>query len=223
MGCRREGGREGESKSESKMELPAFETSHFPDGEIRPSAISEQRAIKIHRTRDAGEYRVQSGLATYKDIGDAAASVLGALPVGGLDVETEDASGVASETRHGSHLAAERVDGETRRILPAKNLVAYLPVYPFVRILGLCGCTSSQTRPSEYRDEILNRACESAKLDRFIRETTYDLTLPKLIRFRARAQLSDRSYVRLPLPNATPLVPLMPFCYIAINAMFPVP
>lgn len=38
----------------SEVELPSFETSHFPDGEIRPSAISEQRAIKILRTRGVG-------------------------------------------------------------------------------------------------------------------------------------------------------------------------
>lgn len=74
---------------------------------------------------------------TYKDIGDAAPSVFGALSVGGLDVETEDATGVAAETRYGSHLTAEWVNGEARGILPAKNLVTYLAVYPQIRILSL--------------------------------------------------------------------------------------
>lgn len=74
---------------------------------------------------------------TYENVGDAAAPVLGALSVSGLDVETEDATGVAAKTRHGSHLTAEWVNGETRSILPAKNLVAYFTIYPQVRILGL--------------------------------------------------------------------------------------
>lgn len=74
---------------------------------------------------------------TYEDIGDAAAPVLGALSVSGLDVETEDTAGVTAKTRHGSHLTAEWVNGETRGVLPAKNLVAYLTVYPQVRIFGL--------------------------------------------------------------------------------------
>lgn len=74
---------------------------------------------------------------TYKDIGDAASSVLGALSVGGLDVETEDATGVAGETRHGSHLTAEWVNGETRGVLPTENLVAYLAIYPQIRIFSL--------------------------------------------------------------------------------------
>jgi len=75
---------------------------------------------------------------TYEDIGNAAAPVLGALSISGLDVETEDATGVAAkETRHGSHLTAEWVNGETRGILLAKNLIAYFTIYPQIRILGL--------------------------------------------------------------------------------------
>lgn len=76
-------------------------------------------------------------MRTYEDVGDAATPALGTLSVGGLDVETEDATGVAAKTRHGSHLTAEWVNGETRGVLPAKNLVAYFTIYPQVRILGL--------------------------------------------------------------------------------------
>lgn len=74
---------------------------------------------------------------TYENVGDAAAPVLGAPPVRGLDVEAEDASGVPAEARYRSHLTAERVNGEARRVLPAENLVAYLAVYPEIRIFSL--------------------------------------------------------------------------------------
>lgn len=76
-------------------------------------------------------------MRTYEDIGDAAAPVLGTLSVSGLDVETEDATGVTAKTRHRSHLTAEWVNGETRGILSTENLVAYFTIYPQVRILGL--------------------------------------------------------------------------------------
>lgn len=77
------------------------------------------------------------GVWTYEDISDAAAPGLGALSVSGLDVETEDATGVAAKTRYRSHLTGEWVNGETRGVLAAKNLVAYLAIYPEIRILGL--------------------------------------------------------------------------------------
>lgn len=85
-----------------------------------------------------GEHlRRQTGTGTYKDVGDAAASVLGAPSVGGLHVEAENASSVTAETRHRSYLTAQWVNGETWSIFPAKNLVADLGVCPLVRVFRL--------------------------------------------------------------------------------------
>lgn len=74
---------------------------------------------------------------TYKNVGNAAATIFSAPSVGGLDIEAENATGVPRKTTDRSHLTTKWVNGESRRIFSAKNLVADFTVYPSVRILGL--------------------------------------------------------------------------------------
>lgn len=74
---------------------------------------------------------------SYKDVGDAAATVLSASSVGGLDVEPENASSITAETRHRSYLTAQWVNGESWRVLPPENLIPDLGVCSLVRVFRL--------------------------------------------------------------------------------------
>lgn len=77
------------------------------------------------------------GVGTYKDVGNAAATILGAPSIRGLDVKAENASSVTAKTRHGSYLTAQWVNGESWGVFSAENLITYLCVHALVRVFRL--------------------------------------------------------------------------------------